>query len=330
MNRRNFVAGSMSAGLLTGSAVGWTRAATAPQNAPVMGLLDSAWDYRLLPDVHRGLEENGLVEGKHFKFEHSGWRGEYQPDQLANYAAELVRRQVAMIFAFSTKAALAAKTVTSTTPIIFLADDPRAIGLVNNLDRPGGNLTGVDCLVSGLTRKRIEIVRQLAPAARLVALVTDPTNAPAHDLEIREAQAAATAFGLQLSIVAWSGERSIDADIAALAPEGKTLLVFGEGMAFVSRRALLSYLAVRDGIPAIHAYRAAAEEGGLASFGARLADGGYQMGLCAARVLRGDKPANLPVRQITRSEMVLNLSTARSLGIQIPSAFLARSDEVID
>ena len=115
-----------------------------------------------------------------------------------------------------------------------------------------------------------------------------------------------------------------------LAPGGKTLLVFGEGMPFVGRRALLSYLAARDRIPAIHAYRAAAEEGGLASFGARLADGGYEMGLCAARVLRGDKPADVAVRQITRSELVFNLSTARSLGVQIPSAFLARADEVID
>jgi putative ABC transport system substrate-binding protein len=330
MNRRNLIVGSISAGCLAGSAVGRMCAATALQNLPVMGLLDSAWDYRLLPDVHRGLGENGFVEGKHFKFERSGWRGESRMDQLARYAGELVRRQVAMILAFSNKAALAAKTVTSTTPIVFLADDPQAIGLVNNPDQPGGNLAGVDCLIPGLTRKRIEIVRQLAPAANCVALVTDPTNAPAHEVEIREAEAAATALGLQLSIVAWDGERSIDADIAALAHDGKTLLVFGEGIPFVASRALLSYLAARDKIPAIHAYRAAVEEGGLTSLGVRLADGGYQMGLCAARVLNGDKPANLPVRQIVRSELLLNLSTARSLGIQIPSAFLARADEVID
>jgi putative ABC transport system substrate-binding protein len=330
MNRRTFVARSMSAGLLAAASVGRTCAATAELNLPVIGLLDSAWNYRLGPDLRRGLEENGFVDGRHFTFEQSGWRGETQADRLAKYAADLVRRQVAMILAFSGKAALAAKTVTTSTPIIFLADDPLGAGLVDNLEQPGRNLTGVDCLVSGLTRKRIEIARQLLPAANLVALVTDPANAPAHEVEIREAKAAAGAFDLQLATIAWSGERSIDADIAALASGGSTLLVFGEGMPFASSRALLSFLAARERIPAVHAYRAAVEEGGLSSFGARLADGGYQMGLQAARVLRGDKPANLPVRQITRSDLVLNLSTARSLGIQISSAFLAHADEVID
>ncbi len=327
MDRRDFVAGAMSAGLMPGLTAGSIRAAT----APVMGLLDSAWDYRLFPDVHRALQENALVQGRDFRFEQSGWRGsEYQVDQLARYAADLVRRQVALILAFSTRAALAAKTVASTTPIVFLADDPVGAGLVNDLERPGGNLTGVALRVSGLTRKRIEIVRQLLPAATRVTLVTDPTNVPAHEVEVREAQAAAAALELALSIIAWSGERSIDADIAALAHDGRTLLAFGEGMPFASRGALLGYLAARGGLPAIHAYRAAVEEGGLASFGARLADGGYLMGLQAARILKGDEPAGLPIRQITRSELVLNLSAARSLGIRIPSAFLAHADEVVD
>ena len=328
MNRRNFIGGSTA--LLVGSAAGWTRAATAQQSVAVLGLLDSAWDYRLGPELRRGLEERGFVEGKHFRFEQSRWAGSVQADQIADHAAELIKRHVALIFAFSSKAALAAKTVTTATPIIFLADDPVAIGLVNNPDQPGGNLAGADCFIPGVVSKRIEILRGLAPTANCVALVTDPTNAPAHEAEIREAQAAAQALGCRLSIIDWAGERSIDADIAALARDGKALLVFGEGMPFAVRRSLLSYLAARDKIPAIHAYRAAAEEGGLASFGARLADGGRQMGDCAGRVLAGDKPADLPVRHVTRTEFVINRWVAKSLGLQIPSALLACADEVIE
>ena len=213
MNRRNFIAGSLSASLLHGPA--WTRAATLQPNVPVFGLLDSACGYRLGAEINRGLEEQGLVAGKHYRFEYSRWVGaEFGVDQIARHAAEFVRRQVALIFAFSSKAALAAKAVTDTTPIVFLADDPLPIGLVDNPARPGGNLTGAACPVSGLTGKRIEIVRDLVPAANRVVLVTDPTNAPVHDIEIREAQAAARTLALD-RYLGW--ECSIDADIAALA-----------------------------------------------------------------------------------------------------------------
>ena len=201
---------------------------------------------------------------------------------------------------------------------------------MSNPDRPGGNLTGVACQVSGLTAKRIEIVRALAPAANLLAVVTDPTNAPAHEVEIREAQAAAATLGLQLSIIEWTGERSIDADIEALVHDGKTLLVAGTGVPFLVRYPILSYLAARDRVPAIHAYRTAVEDGGLASLGSRRSDGAHQMGRYAARVLKGDGPADLPVRQIISSELVLNLSTARSLGLEFPSALLACADDVIE
>jgi putative ABC transport system substrate-binding protein len=331
MNRRRFIAGSMSAGVLAGSPIEWARAATAQPDAPVIGLLDGACGFRLLAEVSRGLEEEGLFQVRHYRFEYSRWIGaEFQVGQLAKHAAELVRRQVALIFAFSSKAALAAKTVTDTTPIIFLADDPTASGLVSNPERPGGNLTGVACRVSGLTGKRIEIARDLVPAATRVTLVTDPTNAPAHEVEIGEAHATAGMLGLALSIVEWTGQRSIDADIEALAQDGKTLLVFGTGVPFLVRYPILSFLAARDGIPAIHAYRTAVEDGGLASLGTRRTDGAYQMGRHAARILKGDKPADLPVRQIIRSELVINLATARSLGLRIASALLACADEVIE
>ena len=321
MNRRDFIGGSASVGLLTGGSPGWLCAARAQQqNGPVIGLLD-VWG-RLSGDVGRGLRENGIK----FKVEF----GRYQADQAAKNTDEFVKRQVAVILAFSTRAALAAKTVTNTTPIIFLADDPVAAGLVDSLNRPGGNLTGADSLVSGLTAKRIEIVRELVPTADLVVLVSDPTNKPAHDIEIREAQAAAKALGLQLSIIAWTGEHDIEIELAALPRDRKIMLVFGWGPPFRFGRAPLAYLAERYGIAAtISGERETVEQGGLVSFGPRFADGGYLVGGYAARVLKGDKPADLPVQQITRTELVINLWGAKSLGLQIPSTLLARADEVI-
>jgi len=333
MNRRDFIGGSTSAGLLAGGAPGWLGVARAQQqNWPVIGFLDGFWGH-LLAEIRRGLGENGVIEGRDFKFEYSRWSrrsSEYQADQMAKYAAELVKRQVALILAFSNKAALAAKTVTNTTPIIFLADDPVATGLVDSLNRPGGNLTGAASLVSDLIAKRIEIVRELVPTTNFVVLVTDPTNQPSHDIEIREAQAAARALGLQLSIIAWTGEHDFEIELAALPRDRKTVLVFGGGLPFFVRRAHLAYLAARYEIPAIHGYREAAEDGGLVSFGTRFADAGRLMGVYAARILKGDKPADLPVQEITNTELVINLRAAKSLGVRIPSTLLASADEVIE
>jgi ABC-type uncharacterized transport system substrate-binding protein len=323
MNRRDFIGGSTSAGLLAGGAPGWLCAAKAQQqNLPVIGLLDGVWG-KLNAEVGRGLRENGSVKYK------VDFGRRYQADPLAENAAEFVKQQVALILAFSNRAALKAKAVTRTTPIIFLADDPVAAGLVDSLNRPGGNLTGADSLVSGLTTKRIEIARELVPTTNLVVLVTDPTNKPAHDIEIREAQAAANALGLQLSIIAWTGEHDFEPELAALPRDRKAVLVFGWGLPFRMSRAPLAYLAGRYGIPAISGDREEAEKGGVASFGTRLADGAHSMGVYAARVLKGDKPADLPVQQITKTELVINLWGAKALGLQIPSTLLARADEVI-
>jgi putative ABC transport system substrate-binding protein len=329
MNRRKFIAGSASLGLLAGSDPGWLGAARAQQqNLPLIGFLDGVWGH-LNAQVGRGFGENGGRGNVEF----SGWTGkrsDFQADEIARYAAALVKRQVALILAFSTKAALAAKTVTNTTPIIFLADDPVAAGLVDSLDRPGGNLTGAAGPVSGLIAKRIEIIRELFPMKNLVVLVTDPSNKPAHDIEIREAQAAAKALGLQLSIIAWTGEHDFEIELVELPRDRKAVLVFGGGLPLLVWRAHLDYLAARYQIPAIHGFREAAEEGGLASFGTRFADGGHLMGVYAARVLKGDKPADLPVRQITSTELVINLWKAKSLGLRIPATLLARADEVIE
>jgi putative tryptophan/tyrosine transport system substrate-binding protein len=329
VNRRDFIGGSASLGLLAGCGPGWLCAARAqPQNLPLIGFLDGVWGH-LNAQVGRGFTENG---GRG-NIEFSGWTGkrsDFQADQMAKYAAELVKRQVAVILAFSTRAALAAKTVTNTTPMVFLADDPVAAGLVDSLDRPGGNLTGAAGPVSGLIAKRIEIVRELFPMKNLVVLVSDPTNKPAHDIEVSEAQAAAKALGLQLSIIAWTGEHDFEIELVALPRDRKAVLIFGGGLPFLVWGAHLDYLAARYQIPAIHGFRKAAEEGGLASFGTRFADGGHLMGVYAARVLKGDKPADLPVQQITRTELVINLWKAKSLGLAIPPTLRARADEVIE
>jgi len=287
---------------------------------------------RLGTGAGQGLADNGLVAGKDFKFERSGWSGkssEYQADQLAKYAAALVKRQVALILTSSNRAALAAKSVTDITPIIFFADDPVAAGLVDSLTQPGGNLTGVANLDSGLIAKKVEIAWELVPAMDLVVLVTDPTNKPTHDIEIREAQTAAKALGLELSIVAWTGEHSFEPELAALPRDRKAVLVFGGGLPFLIQGAFLAYLAVRYGFPTIHGFREVAEGGGLISFGTRLEDGGRLMGFYAARILKGDRPADLPVQKLTKTEFVINRWPAKSLRLQIPPTILARADEVI-
>jgi putative ABC transport system substrate-binding protein len=321
VKRRDFIAGSASAALL---ACGTARAQ--PRSLPIIGALDHGWPGRFSEELGRGLAESGLLAGRDFRFEYSGWsaRG-YDAEHLARYAAALVQRRVAVILAFSNQAALAAKSVTDTTPIVFLADEAAASGLA----RPGGNLTGAAIPDAKLVAARIEIVRELVPAARLVVLVTDPTNMPAHDVEVGEAKAAADAHGLALSIIRWSGEGGLEPALAELPADRNPVMVFGGGLPFYGRSAQLAHLAVYYRIPAIHGFRGAADEGGLLSFGARLQDGGYLMGLHAARILKGDTPAELPVGRITRTELVINSWPAKTLGLAIPETLLARADDVI-
>jgi putative ABC transport system substrate-binding protein len=326
MNRRDFIAGSTSAGLLAGGALGGPCAARAqPQNLPKIGLLDP-WG-RLGTAVNQGLADNGFIQARHFRFEPL-W--DAHRASLAEKAAELVKRDVALILAFSGRAAAAAKAVTQTTPIIFLAEAAVATGLVDRTTRAGGNLAGIANPDAMLIAERIEIARELVPAANLVVLATDPSDQPLHDIETRAAQAAAKALGLELSVIAWSGDRGIEPELAALPRDRKAVLVFGGGLPFIQTGAILAYLAVRYEIPAIHGNREAAEEGGLVSFGPRFADGGHLMGAYAARVLKGEKAADLPVGRIARTELVINLWPAKSLGLQMPSTLLARADEVIE
>jgi putative ABC transport system substrate-binding protein len=332
MNRRDLLAGSFSAGLLAGGNLGWLGAAKAQQQSlPVIGLLDAVWGH-LTGKIGTGLRENGF-EGRAFNVEYGGWTGrrpDYQADQMAKYAAGLVKRKVALILAFSTRTALAAKAVTSDTPIIFLADEPVAAGLVDSLNRPGGNLTGAANPVSGSIAKRIEIICELIPTTNSIVLVSDPANPPAHGIEIREAQAVADARGLQLSIVAWTGEHDFEIELAALPRDRNAAMVFGNGLPFFAHGVQLDYLARRYELPAILGCRDAVEQGALVSFGTRFEDGGHLMGVYAARILKGTKPADLPVQQLTRTELVINRWVAKSRGIQIPAALLRRADEVIE
>lgn len=328
MNRRNFIAGSAVSGLLAGAAFA-APAARAQQNLPAIGVLDRPWG--LGDEVRRGLEEKGCSEGRDFRLESSGWsESGYRVDQLALHAARLVERKVTVMLAFSNHAASAAKSVTNATPIIFLADNHLADALVDRASGSGGNLTGAAILDSDLVARRIEIARELVPATSLVVLVTDPTNTVAHDVEVRKARAAADAVGTELSIIAWSGGPGLEPALAALPADRKPVLVLGGGLPFYLSHARLAYLATYYRMAAVHGFRAAAEEGGgLASFGTRLQDGAHRMGVYAARVLRGEKPADLPVRQITRTELVLNVWPARSLGLQIPPTLRVRADAVI-
>jgi putative ABC transport system substrate-binding protein len=332
MDRRNFIAGSTFTALLASGAFGWPRGVRARQSkVPVVGLLDSAWGRGHLAEVGRGLRENGFPEAGDVRFEHSGWSGRgFSEQHLAGYAAKLVERQVALILAFSGQAALAAQTVMRTTPIVCLADNYLAMNLMERQSQPGSNLTGIAIPDAELTAKRIEIVRQLVPTIELVVLVTDPTNILVHEVEVREAQAKAGAFGLRFSTIEWAGEGSIEPGLAALPRDAKAALIFGGGLPFLTNDAILAYLAIQYGFPAMHGLRAAAEEGGLVSFGARLDEAGYLMGVYAARILKGDKPANLPIRPMTRTELVINRWPAKALGLEIPPSLLARADEVID
>jgi putative tryptophan/tyrosine transport system substrate-binding protein len=324
MNRRDFVRGSAATSLLAGASPGW-RCSAAQAQQPMVGFLDGSWG-RLIGVFGSGLREAGIAG----KAEFSGWAGStFRSDEIARFAERLVKREVALIVAFSTKSALAAQAVAAATPIVFLAEEPVAAGLVENLHRPGGNLTGAACPVSGLTARRIDLMRQLVPAAGRVVLVSDPSNTPVHNIEIREARAIADARGLQLSIVAWTGEHGIEPDLAALPRDRKAVLVFGGGLPFVTYGATLTHLAARYELPAIHAEREAVDGGGMISFGTRFEDAGYAMGVHAAHILKGGKPADVPIQQITKTEMVINLWGAKTFGLQIPSAFLAHADEVI-
>jgi putative ABC transport system substrate-binding protein len=275
------------------------------------------------------LKEEGFVEGENVAIEYR-W-ADNQIDRLPALAAELVRRQVAVIAAVGgNNAVLAAKAATTTIPIVFVAgEDPVKLGLVTSLARPGGNLTGINFFVVELAAKRLELLRELVPGAIRIAVLVDPANATTEST-LRDVEAAARAMRLQIQVLHASTSREIEAAFASFAGERPDALFVGNSPFFVARRVQLAQLAARHAIPAIYQDRLHAEVGGLISYGASLTDTYRQVGVYTGRILKGAKPADLPVLQSSKFELVINHPTARMLGLDVPPTVLARADEVIE
>src|SRR5262249_33365564 len=284
----------------------------------------------------QGVKDAGFVEGENVAIEYR-W-AENQTERLPALAAELVRRGVAVITAWGSHTALQAKAATTTIPIVFnIGDDPVKLGLVASLARPGGNLTGVNFFAVELAAKRIELLRELVPGAVRVAVLVTPANAPVTASTLRDVGVAARAMGLQIHVFNADTSREINVGFAEFVRErpeapfvGGGALFVGGGAFFTARRVQLVQLAARHAIPAIYPDRRIAEVGGLMSYGATLEDAWRQVGVYAGRILKGARPADLPVVQSSKFELVINAETARMLGLTIPPQLLARADEVIE
>jgi putative ABC transport system substrate-binding protein len=327
LKRREFIT------LLGGAAAAWPLSARAQQpKMPVVGFLSAEspelWVGRMRA-FRQGLSETGYVEGRNVAIEYR-W-AESRNDRLPALAADLVRLQVSVITVLgSTPGALAAKAATTTIPIVFFTGaDPVAFGLVASLSRPGGNLTGVANLGVELGPKRLEVLHELLPAATVVALLVNPTN-PIVEVESRGVQDAARTLGLQLHVLDASTERDFDAVFASLFQLRASALVIAPDAFFTSRSEQLAALALRHAVPTMYQYREFAAAGGLMSYGDNVADHDRLAGVYTGRILNGEKPADLPVLQSTKAELIINLKSAKTLGITVPQLLLARADEVIE
>jgi putative ABC transport system substrate-binding protein len=327
MRRREFVT------LIGGAAAAWPLAARAQQpKVPVIGFLDSksARDSRqIVAAFHRGLNEAAFIEGQNVAIEYR-W-GDNQHDRLPMLVADLVQRKVAVIAAPDTASALAAKAATTTIPIVFNTGvDPMAVGLVASFNRPGGNVTGITSLNTVVASKRLELLHEVVPKASTIGLLINPANRQLAPIYIADMQAASRSLALQILVLNASSNDEIDEAFVALARQGIGALVVPPDPLFNSRSEQLAALVLRYALPAISAHREFTMAGGLFSYGTSLVDIYRQLGVYATKILKGENPAELPVSQSTKIELIINLRTAKLLGLSFPIAVLARADEVIE
>ena len=326
MRRRDFMM------LILGQAIAPPLGAHAQQpTSPVVGFLYPGSPETMSARVaafRQGLSEMGFLEGRNVTIEYRWAEG--RNDRLPEFAADLVRRQVAVIMAASDRSALAAKTATATIPIVFTSgNDPVAFGLVASLSRPGGNLTGVTTLNVEVGPKRLELLHEMLPATRRIAVLINPSDPSAETLS-RDLDAAARTLALELDVLHASSEGDFDGAFAALRQRGASALVIGADPFFNSRIKQLATLTVQHAVPAVYQWREFAAAGGLVSYGSATTVAYGLAGNYCGRVLRGEKPADLPVQQATKVELIINFKTAKALGLEVPPTLLARADEVIE
>ncbi|MGB9019995.1 MAG: ABC transporter substrate-binding protein [Pseudolabrys sp.] len=327
MQRRRFIS------LLGGAAVAWPFVARAQQSTmPVVGFVNLASAKGYAPQVSaflKGLSEAGYVVGRNVAIEYRWAEGRI--DRLPAMVADLVHRQVAVIAASTTPAALAAKAATTTIPIIFeTGGDPVQLGLVPSLNRPGGNVTGVTQTNWEITPKRLQLLHELVPTASVIVILVNPANPTVSETTTKAMQAAAPSVGLELHILNASTERDFDGIFAKLNQLRAGGLVIGQDPFFTVQREHLAALTVRHAVPAIFYGREFVAAGGLLSYGADVADAYRLAGNYTGRVLKGEKPADLPVQQVTKVEMYINLKTAKALGVNVPNTLIGRADGVIE
>jgi putative tryptophan/tyrosine transport system substrate-binding protein len=326
MKRRAFIS------LLSGAAVGWPLAARAQQTMPVVGFIrDGSADAnaRNVAAFRKGLNETGPVEGQNVTVEYHWLEGRH--DRLPALMADLVRRQVAVIATVGNVPTLAAKAATATIPIVFgVGDDPVRLGLIASFARPGGNATGINFLNQEVISKRLRLLHELVPNAVRVALLVNPANAAGTETALRIVQEAAPTIGLQIQILKASTGREIDAAFATIERERPDALFVSGDAFFLSRAVQFATLTARHAIPATYPNRRVVEVGGLMSYGTDFPEAFRQVGVYTGKILKGAKPTDLPVTQSTKFEFIINMQTARALGLEVPAQLLATVDEVIE
>ena len=326
MKRREFIT------LLSGAAAWPLGARAQPRITPVIGYLNAPVPEGYADQLRafrQGLKESGFVEGENVAIDYR-W-GENQPARLPALAAELVRQRVNVIAASSNTAAIATVKATATIPIVFIvADDPVKLGLVTSLARPGGNATGINFFAAELAAKRLELLRTLVPTTKRVAVLLNPADGTVAAANLRAVEEAASSMGMQIRVFNASTTAQVDTAFAALANERPDGLFISSGPFFSDRRVQLAHLATRHAIPAVASIRSYPEVGGLMSYGASLPEAHHQAGVYVGRILKGAKPADLPVVQSTKFDLVINVSTARILGLNVPPTLLATADQVVE